>query len=125
MTKAQQVYEKVEALVGSGSRKADAFRQVADEVGQPFNSIRGAYYTHTRSLGGTPGSTRKREQTPADPIEAATSLLTRALEAIDDQVDAAKTRAEQAEAAYKELRESAAMRKAVIKAKIEALNTDA
>lgn len=125
MTKAQQVYEKVEALVGSGSRKADAFRQVADELGQPFNSIRGAYYTHTRSLGGSPGRSRTREQTPADPIEAATSVLTRALEAIDDQVEAAKQRAEQAEAEYKQLRDSAEERKAVITAKIEALNTDA
>jgi hypothetical protein len=125
VTKAQQVYEKVEALVASGTRKADAFRQVADELGQPFNSIRGAYYTHTRSLGGTPGRSRKREQAPVDPIEAATSVLNRALEVIDEQVEAAKTRAEEAEAEYKELRESAEERKAVIKAKIEALNTEA
>ena len=44
MTKAQEVYERVEALVASGVSKADAFRQVADEYGQPFNSMRGAYY---------------------------------------------------------------------------------
>ena len=125
MTKAQEVYEKVEALVASGTRKPDAFRQVADELGQPFNSIRGAYYTHTRSLGGTPGSSRKRAQTPADPIEAATSVLQRALEAIDDQVATAKTQAEEAQATYKELRNSAEARKATIQAKIEALNTNA
>jgi hypothetical protein len=125
VTKAQEVYEKVEALVASGTRKPDAFRQVADELGQPFNSIRGAYYTHTRSLGGTPGSSRKRAQTPADPIEAATSVLQRALEAIDDQVATAKTQAEEAQATYKELRNSAEARKATIQAKIEALNTNA
>jgi len=51
MTKAQEVYERVEALVASGVRKADAFRQVAEEFGQPFNSMRGAYYAHTRSTG--------------------------------------------------------------------------
>jgi hypothetical protein len=125
MTKAQQVYDKVEALVASGTRKADAFRQVADEIGQPFNSIRGAYYTHTRSLGGTPGRSRKREPIPVDPIEHATSVLTRALDVIDEQVEAAKAQAEEAEAAYKTLRDSATERKATIKAKIEALNTDA
>lgn len=126
MTKAQQVYEQVEALVSAGSKKADAFRQVADEIGQPFNSVRGAYYTHTRTLGGTPGGrTRKREQPPADPIEAATSVLNRALEVIDEQVEAAKQRAEDAAAEYKLLRDSANERKATIKTKIEALNTDA
>jgi uncharacterized protein YukE len=125
MTKAQQVYDKVEALVASGTRKADAFRQIADELGQPFNSIRGAYYTHTRSLGGTPGRSRKREHALADPIEQATSVLNNALEAIDEQVDAAKQRAEEAEAEYKQLRDSATTRKATIRAKIEALNADA
>jgi hypothetical protein len=125
VSKAQEVYEKVEALVASGTRKADAFRQVADELGQPFNSIRGAYYTHTRTLGGTPGGSRKREQTPANPIEAATSVLQRALEAIDEHVATAKTRADEAQATYKELRDSAETRKATIQAKIEALNAEA
>jgi len=125
MTKAQEVYERTEALVASGSRKADAFRQLADELGQPFNSIRGAYYTHTRSLGGTPGAPRKRGRISIDPIEQATSVLNQALDAIDEEVDAAKTRAEEAEAAYKQLRDGAQARKAAIKAKIEALNAEA
>jgi hypothetical protein len=122
MTKAQEVYDRVEALVASGVRKADAFRQVAEEFGQPFNSMRGAYYAHTGTLGGTPARTRKSATVAADPIEQATSVLTKALEAIDEQVEAAKTRAEQGAAEYKELRDSASERKAVIKAKIEALN---
>lgn len=122
MTKAQQVYERVEALVATGVRKSDAFRQVADELGQPFNSARGAYYAHTRTLGGTPGASRKRATTATDPIEQATSVLSTALEAIDDQVEDAKARADEAAAEYKELRDSAAERKATIKAKIEALN---
>ncbi len=122
MTKAQEVYERVEALVASGVRKADAFRQVAEESGQPFNSLRGAYYAHTRTLGGTPA--RQRRSTPsADPIGDATNVLNRALETIDEQVDEAKARAEQANEEYKQLRDSAADRKAQIKAKIEALNT--
>ena len=121
MTKAQEVYERVEALVAAGAKKADAFRQVADELGQPFNSMRGAYYAHTRSLGGTPGSTRKRVTTTTDPIEQATSVLSTALEAIDDEIEAAKKRVDEAAAEYKELRDSASARKATIKAKIEAL----
>ena len=125
MTKAQQVYEAVEARIAAGSKKADAMRQVADEFGQPFNSIRGAYYTHTRSIGGTPGAPRKRGTAPVDPIEHAASVLTEALESIDDEVDAAKQRAEDATADYKELRDSAATRKATIKAKIEGLTAEA
>lgn len=121
MTKAQEVYERVEALVATGVRKADAFRQVADELEQPFNSMRGAYYAHTRTLGGTPGASRKRAPTVTDPIEQATNVLNTALEAIDGEVEAAKTRADEAAAEYKELRDGAATRKATIKAKIEAL----
>src|SRR5438270_6606664 len=83
MTKAQEVYERVEALVATGVRKADAFRQVADELGQPFNSMRGAYYAHTRTLGGTPARSRTRQAANGDPIEQATLVLSKALESID------------------------------------------
>ena len=120
MTKAQQVYERVEALVAEGEKKADAFRRVADELGQPFNSVRGAYYSHTRSLGGTPG-TGIRRKPPADPVERAVALLQQAIEAIDEDIADAKAIAEQADARYKELRDSAASRKADIAAKIKAL----
>ena len=121
MTKAQEVYERVEALVATGLRKADAFKQVAEEYDAPFNSMRGAYYAHTGTLGGTPARTRKTAQA-VDPIEQATSVLTTALEVIDEQVEAAKSRAEEAAGLYKELRDSANERKATIKTKIEALN---
>ena|SRR5579883_1814921 len=121
MTKAQEVYERVEALVASGVRKADAFRQLADEFEQPFNSIRGAYYTHTRTLGQPATRPRKRETTTEDAIESATTVLNRAIGAIDAEVAAAKTRAEQAKAEYEHLRESAGERKAAIQAKINAL----
>src|SRR5256885_16392155 len=82
MTKAQEVYERVEALVASGMEKADAFRQVADEYGQPFNSMRGAYYAHTRTLGGSPKRSSKR-QTAVDPIASGTRVLETAAEDID------------------------------------------
>ena len=121
MTKAQEVYEKVEALVASGVRKADAFRQVAEELQQPFNSMRGAYYAHTRTLGGSPSRPRKQAASNGDPIEQATSVLTRAVESIDAEVAAAKTRVDEAKTEHEHLRDTAAERKAAIKAKIDVL----
>jgi nucleotide-binding universal stress UspA family protein len=120
MTKAQEVYERVEALVASGVKKADAFRQVAEELGQPFNSMRGAYYAHTRTLGGTPSRPRKSEAN-GDPIEQALTVLTKAVESIDTEVANAKTRVDEAKAEYEHLRDTAAERKAAIQAKIDAL----
>ena len=122
MTKAQEVYERVEALAASGVRKADAFRQVADEYGQPFNSIRGAYYAHTRSLGGgSPKRQSKRSATPVDPIESATIVLEKAIEAIDQEISAAKARADAAKTEYEHLRDTAGERKTALQAKIDAL----
>ncbi len=122
MTKAQEVYERTEALVASGEKKADAFRQVAKEYGQEFNSIRGAYYAHTRSLGdGSPKRSGKRPTTPVDPIESATNVLEKAIEAIDAEISAAKARADEAKAEYDHLRETAGERKTAIQAKIDAL----
>lgn len=121
MTKAQEVYERVEALVASGVRKADAFRQVADEFGQPFNSMRGAYYAHTKTLGGAPSRPRKRGTTTHDPIEEATLVLTSAIESIDAEVATAKTRIDEAKAEYEQLRDTAGERKAAIEAKLKAL----
>lgn len=122
MTKAQEVYERTEALVAQGAKKADAFRQLAEEYGAEFNSIRGAYYAHTRSLGD--GSTKrsgKRPATTVDPIESATNVLEKAIEAIDAEIGNAKTRADEAKAEYDHLRETAGERKAAIAAKIDAL----
>ena len=122
MTKAQEVYERVEALVASGVRKADAFRQVAEEFEQPFNSMRGAYYAHTRTLGGSPSPSRpKRETVSGDPIEQAMTVLTRAVESIDAEVAAAKARVDEAKTEYEHLRDTAQERKATIQAKIDAL----
>ena len=120
MTKAQQVYEKVEALVASGVKKADAFRQVATEYDAEFNSIRGAYYAHTRTLGGSPKQASKNSP-PTDPIESALIVLETAIQAIDAEIDSAKTRADETKAEYERLRATAGERKATIKAKIDAL----
>ena len=120
MTKAQEVYERVEALVASGAKKADAFRQLSDEYGQEFNSIRGAYYAHTRSLGGSPRQPGNGP-TAVDPIESATNVLEKAIEAIDAQISAAKERAEEAKTEYEHLRDTAGERKKTIQVKIDAL----
>jgi len=126
MSKAQEVYEKVEALVSKGASKADAFRQVAEEYGQPVDSIRGAFYGYSRSL--NPDAprrmrTRRGEAGPADPLEQARLVLNRAIDAIDAEVEAAKQRVEEAKAEYQQLRDSAEERKQMLKAKVEALNT--
>lgn len=120
MTKAQEVHERVEALVASGVKKADAFRQVAEQYGSEFNSIRGAYYAHTRSLGGSPKRPSK-PVTAVDPIESATIVLEKAIETIDAQITAAKQRADEAKTEYEHLRDTAGERKAQFKAKIDAL----
>ena len=123
MTKAQEVWERVEAVVASGVRKADAFRQVAEEYGQPFNSIRGAYYAHARPEGPSQPRSRKRKTTTTeDAIESAVITLNRAIAAIDAEIVAAKTAAEEAKAEYEQLRETAAERKRSIQVKIDALN---
>ena len=121
MTKAQEVYERTEALVASGVSKADAFKQLADQYGQPVNSIRGAYYAHTSTLGGTPRSSRKRRT--ADPLAEALSALEEGLESVDDEVAAAKQRAEDAKAEYEHLRDTAKERKAELQTKIDALKS--
>jgi chromosome segregation ATPase len=120
VSKAQEVYEKVEALVGSGMSKADAFKQLAEEYGQPVNSLRGAYYLHTSSLGGTPRSSRKRKA-EVDPVAEAVSVLEEALETVDDDVAEAKEQADDAKAVYEHLRDTAKERKAELQAKIDAL----
>ena len=124
MTKAQQVYDKVEALVASGSSKADAFKALAEEFGQPVDSLRGAYYTHTRKQAGDGGGARrprKRETTPQDAVEQAAATLRRAIENIDAEIEAAKTRADEAQAEYQALKQSAGQRKKEIETKITAL----
>lgn len=121
MTKAQEVYERVEALVAGGTTKAEAFRRIAEETDKPVNSVRGAYYQHTKKLGGTGKSRKKRETTPMDAVEAAKALLRNSIESIDDEIAVAKERAEEAQAEYETLRESAEERKTAIATKIDAL----
>jgi len=131
MTKAQEVYEKVEAMVASGEvKKADAFKTLAEQYGQPVDSLRGAYYQHKRVLdnGGTPPAsgggtrrTRRRETTSETAVESAITTLRRAIESIDAEIEVAKERAVEAQAEYEAMQASADERKAAIAEKIKLL----
>lgn len=132
MTKAQEVYEKVEAMTASGEvKKADAFKTLAEEYGQPIDSLRGAYYQHKRVLDGggnpTTGSgggarrTRRRETTSETAVESAVATLRRAIESIDAEIGTANDRAREAQAEYEAMKASADERKAAITEKIALL----
>jgi len=123
MTKAQQVYERVEALVGEGSTKADAYVQVAGEFGLKPNSARGAYYQYTRRIRGGKPRSRKRETTTEDAVASAVATLEEAVDSIDSEIDAAKERADEAQREYEALEASATDRKQAIQAKIDALGS--
>jgi hypothetical protein len=134
MTKAQEVYEKVEAITASGEvKKADAFKTLAEQYGQPVDSLRGAYYQHKRVLdgGGNPtpsgGSrrTRRRETTSETAVESAIATLRRAIDQIDAEIEVAKERAQESQAEYEAMRASADERKQAIAAKIELLEQEA
>jgi hypothetical protein len=122
MTKAQEVYERVEAMIASGTSKADAFKALAKEFDQPVNSVRGAYYQHHKTANGGRSRTRKRETTPADAVEDAKAVLVRSVEKIDVEIAAAKERADEAKSEYEEMKASAAERRKAIEAKIAALD---
>lgn len=122
MTKAEEVFTKVEALVAKGKTKAEAFKQLAGEYGQPVNSIRGSYYAHTSGNGGT-ARPRRRETTPEDALADARASLERAIESIDREVETAKERSEEATAEYEAIQGSAEERKEAIEAKITALES--
>lgn len=122
-TKAQEVYDKVEALVASGVDKADAFKQLAEEAGRPYDSMRGSYYSHKKKLEGgeTRPRTRRRETTPDDALADARAALERAIASIDREVEVAKTRADEAKAEHEALKASAAERKKAITERLDAL----
>ena len=119
-TKAQKIYERVEAVVKEqGITKKDAQVIVGKEFGMQPSSIRGAEYQARKELGLT--RNRVQETTPDNAVESAIATLEKARDAIDDEVEAAKERAEEATREHKALKDSAADRKAEIESKIEAL----
>jgi hypothetical protein len=125
MTKAQQVYERVEKLVAEGASRPDAFKQLAEELGIQPNSVRGNYYSGRPDAAGGNGSTRRtrrRETTPEDAVADAVRVLEAAKDAIDTEVEAAAARAREAAAEHKAMAEAAPKRKEEIQARIDALS---
>lgn len=127
-TKAQQTYERVEALLAEGMSKGDAYRQLSEEYGQPVDSVRGAYSTGRRQATGeapSRGKTRKKRETTAeDAIERAVLELESSIEAIEQEVEASRVQAEEARVAHEALKQTAQPRIEQIKAKIAVLRDD-
>src|SRR5271167_382681 len=109
VTKAQEVYDRIEAMVASGTDKADAFKALADETGRPYDSVRGSYYSHKKKTEGGESKprTRRRETTPDDALADARAALERAIDSIAREVEAAKARSDEAKAEYEALKASA------------------
>ena len=123
VTKAQEIFEEVERLTASGIEKADAFKQIAEEKGRPYDSIRGSYYSHKKKIEGGESKprTRRRETTPDDALADARAALERAIQSIDREVEVAEERAIEGTAEAKNLKASAADRKEAITKRLEAL----
>lgn len=124
-TKAQQVYERVEARVrDEGVQKAEAFRTLATEFDQPVDSVRGAYYTGRKQVRGDstkPRRRRSRDTSPEGAVRTAVLALEDAIEAIEQEVLDAEDRAREAQNEHAELAASAEQRITEIRSKIEAL----
>jgi methylphosphotriester-DNA--protein-cysteine methyltransferase len=121
MSKAQDIYDRVEAVAREqGVSKKEAHEIVAKEFGMKPSSIRGAVH-QARKERGLINSRRVRETTTDGAVASAVATLEDAREAIDDEVEAAKERADEATREYKALKDSAADRKAEIETKIKAL----
>jgi chromosome segregation ATPase len=126
VTKAQEIYDRIEAMVASGTEKADAFKHIAEEADRPYDSVRGSYYSHKKKLEGgepnaKPSRTRRRETTPDDALADARAALERAIDSIDREVEAAKSRADEAKSEHEALKASAGERKQAITERLEAL----
>jgi hypothetical protein len=126
VTKAQEVYDEIERRIASGTDKADAFKQLAEETGRPFDSLRGSYYSHKRKLEGgepnaKPSRTRRRETTLDAAVADARAALERAIVNIDKEVEIASARSAEAKAEYEALKASAGERKQAITERLEAL----
>ncbi|HEV7557047.1 MAG TPA: hypothetical protein VGO00_16385 [Kofleriaceae bacterium] len=122
VSKAETVYTRVEEMIAGGTSKADAFKKLAEEFGQPVNSIRGSYYTWSKNQDpDRPPRTRRRETTPDDVVSDVRRVFERAIEQVDAEVEAAKNRSDEAKAEYDALKASAAERKAGIRERLDAL----
>jgi hypothetical protein len=126
MTKAQQIYERAEALMEAGTPRAEAFKQLAEETGLKLDSVRGAYYTGRMQVNGESGTPRsrrprKRETTEADAVAAAVATLEQAIASITREVETSAERAREAQAEHEALAAASGPRIEAIQAKIAVL----
>jgi hypothetical protein len=125
MSRAQEIRERIDAMIASGTERPEAFRQLSAELGIKFDSVRGAYYTAVKAASGgadRPSKPRRRAATLEDAIGDARAALERAIESIDREVEDAETRAKEGRAEADALKKSSAERKAEIKKRLEALS---
>jgi uncharacterized protein involved in type VI secretion and phage assembly len=103
-------------------RLSDAIRQIVSETGRSEAAVRASYYNQRARLG-FKGSPRRdsRALSAEDAIEEARRVLGRAIERVDHEVEAAKTRMEAAESHYETLKASADERRAELERKLSAL----
>jgi len=122
-TKAEQIWEEINQMIERGMTKANAFKELATQYGQPVDSIRGSYYSHKKKLEGGESKprTRRRETTPDDALADARAALDRAIDSIGREVEVAKARADEAKAEYDALKASANDRKKAITERLEVL----
>ncbi len=127
MTKAQETYERVEALVAKGTTRPDAFRTVAAENDQSVDSVRGSYYSGRRQATGSSGTARggrrkrQTETTAESAIASAIQALEQSIRDIQQEVDLAGDRAAEAKREHDALAEAALPKIEAIQAKIAAL----
>jgi hypothetical protein len=121
MSQAQNIYDRVKTVAADGHSMKEAHVIVGKEFGMKPSSIRGAVY-QARKANGETGPRRVRETTTEGAIASAVETLERARGAIDEEVEAAKARTDEASREYKVLKDSAEDRKAAITRKIEGLS---
>lgn len=124
-TKAMETHAAITRLVDGGLRLADAVRQLAAETGRSEAAVRASYYQQRTKLGehgrGS-GPTRAQEALSVDDaIREARHVLERALERIDEELEAARAELDAATERYETLKTSAAERKAALARRIAAL----
>ena len=122
MSKAQDIYDRVEAVAAEGHSKKEAQEVIAKEAGLKPSSVRGLCYQARKERGLT-GPRRVRETTTEGAVASAVETLEAAREAIDEEIGHAKERAEEAKREYEALKGTASDRKAEIEVKIKALTS--
>lgn len=120
-TKTELVYNRINELVEGGMEKADAFRQVAEELNRSVDGVRGSYYAFSGGKVGQGRRPRRRETRLQDAVADARAALERAIESVDREVEAAAERAAEFQAEAEALAESAEARKTAITEKLETL----